>query len=244
MNKPNIVYVREDNTQSRHLAMAIFSFPMLILLSSFIGIPFIFFNAFTIVTAVLTTIAAEIAVVFIALKYTKTLQDWRSYIRLQNFNKKVFAWCIGAGIGIFGLLQLVSIGLNALGIEIGSSDTSVALSEGSAFGQTLVFWLFVPFIVPFIEEVFFRGLITKMAQSGISDKKKGRIWAIVISTIAFGFAHAQGFSTASDLFAVVWTGLIGLLSAILAIKYDSIWPSYGLHLAYNGITVLAVTLLT
>lgn len=237
-NSNNVTVVIDDNIPGRNLSMAIFLFPMLLLVSTFIGVPFVFFNIFNIVAAVLTTIAAELIVIFIALRYTKNVPEWQNVLRFKNFTFKHFSIGIGVGAVMWLTLQAVSILLNNAGIDLSSSNTSTSLSSVDGFWRYAIYYLCVPFIIPFVEELFFRGAIIGFTQRGISNEKKGKIIAIIISSVAFGLAHLQGFSSFTDLFIVVWTGLIGLINAILVLKYDSIYPAYATHLTYNGITVL------
>lgn len=238
MSNNNVTVVIDENVPGRNLAMSVFLFPMLLLVSTFIGVPFVFFNIFNIAAAVLTTIAAEMLVIFIALRYTKNVPEWKNVLRLSNFTFKNFSIGIGVGAAMWFTLQAVSILLDNVGIDLSSSNTSTSLASVDGFWRYAIYYLCVPFIVPFVEELFFRGAIIGFTQRGISNEKKGKIIAVVISSVAFGFAHLQGFSTFTDLFIVVWTGLIGLINAILVLKYDSIYPAYAMHLTYNGITVL------
>ena len=238
-----VVYVVDENLPGRNRAMAIFLMPMFILLSGFIGIPFVATNTLNITVSVLTTITAELIAITIALRYTRSTPEWKKVLKLQNFKLKHVLIGAGTGFTMFWLLQVSAVFLNKIGLQIGSSETSVALGGTEGFTRILIYFIFVPLIIPFVEEIFFRGAIMSFAQRGIKSKKVGTITAITISSVAFGLAHTQGFSTFDDFFTIVWTGFVGFISSIMVLKYDSIYPAYALHLFYNGTTVVATTLL-
>lgn len=240
-NEQNIVI--DENIPGRNLAMGIFSLPMLIAISTVVGIPFLAFNMFTIVVAVITTVISELFVIWVALKYTKNLTNWRDYLKIQKFTGKTFALGLGAGLVMFLALQGVSYLLNNNGFELNSSDTSTTLSANtSVFTHIIIYFICVPFIIPFVEEIFFRGMIMSAFTTAIKNPKTGKILAVVVSSIAFGLAHLQGFSTFTDLFIVIWTAIIAVISSLSVLKFNSIWPAFALHLTYNGITVLLTTL--
>lgn len=239
-----IVYVVDENLPGRNRAMAIFLMPMFVLLSGFIGIPFVATNTLNITVSVLTTIAAELIAITIALRYTRSTPEWKQVLKLQNFKLNYVLIGAGTGFAMFWLLQGAALLLNEIGLPIGSSETSIALGGTEGFARILIYFIFVPIVIPFVEEIFFRGAIMSFAQRGFKSKKVGTIAAILISSVGFGFAHTQGFSTFDDFFTIAWTGFVGLISSIMVLKYDSIYPAYALHLFYNGTTVLATTLLT
>ena len=152
---------------------------------------------------------------------------------------------IAAGIVMFLTLQGVAILLNSNGVSLESSDTSTTLSDNSSFiMHVVIYFVCVPFIIPFVEELFFRGMVMSVFVNAISNPKTGRILAVVVSSVIFGLVHFQGFSTFTDLFMIVWTGIIGVVGALSVLKFNSIWPAFALHMAYNGITVLLTSLLS
>ena len=232
----------ESNVRGRNLAMALFSLPLLLIVSTAVGLPFILLGLFSIPVAVLTTVVAELLVIFIGLKYTGALSDWRQTLRLQNFTWKSSFIGVAAGALLWLILQGLAMGLSALGVDISSSETSTTLSSLSGFWRVLVFFAFVPVVIPFIEELFFRGAVLSFAMRGISGKKAA-VWGIILSSVVFGMVHFQGFSSATDVFIVVWTGVIGAVNAIFALKCKSIYPAFFIHFTYNGITVLLSALM-
>lgn len=234
----------EKNYKARNLAMSIFSLPLLLLVSTALVLPVLILGWFSFSAGIVLTIAAEIIVVFIALAYTGSLKNIRQKLRLTNFTWK--SVLLGFGLGIIGyiLLQLLAYGFGALGFGLESSDTSVSLGGLAGWERLILLYFAAPFLVPFIEEVFFRGYALGFAQDAFESKKKGIIWGLIISTIAFGLAHYQGLSGFNDIFLMCWTGAIGLTNALLMIRFNSIFPGFALHVSYNGITVLMTILAT
>lgn len=83
------------------------------------------------------------------------------------------------------------------------------------------------FIVPYAEELLYRGVIMGRLKDAFGSKK-----AIIISAILFGLAH---WNLAQFLFAIV----VGLALAYFADKNQSIIPAYLGHVASNLIAIAA-----
>jgi membrane protease YdiL (CAAX protease family) len=86
--------------------------------------------------------------------------------------------------------------------------------------------LVVSTLVPFAEELFFRGLGVR------SLLPLGRVAAIVGSALVFSLAHGI-------LVGIPALGFFGLLLAWLRLRTESLWPCVIAHSAYNGLGVLA-----
>lgn len=230
--------VIEKNYKARSLAMSIFSLPLLLLVSALLVVPVVLLNVFSFGVGILLTIAAEIIVIFVALAYTGNLKNIRQKLRLQNFTWK--SVLLGFGLGLIGyiVLQLLAYGFGEIGFGLESSDTSVSLTGLAGWERWLLLYFAAPFLVPLIEEIFFRGYALGFAQDAFESKRKGIIWGLIISTVAFALAHYQGLDGFNDIFLMCWTGLIGLTNALLMIRYNSIFPGFALHVGYNGLTVV------
>jgi membrane protease YdiL (CAAX protease family) len=81
-------------------------------------------------------------------------------------------------------------------------------------------------LVPFTEELFFRGLGVRVLRF------LGPIVAVVGTAIVFSLAHGI-------LVAVPALGFFALLLGWLRVRTDSVWPCVIAHALYNGIGVLA-----
>lgn len=134
----------------------------------------------------------------------------------------VFAVCIFFGM-VFGLGETNNYFiafLEKLGVE-----TSVTkLPEKSVFGVIVVI-VFVCIIPALCEEYIFRGVILK------SLVPCGELFAIIISSLLFSFYHMNAEKT-------VYQFLAGVLFSLLAIKSNSILPSFFAHFLNNFIVVI------
>lgn len=235
--------VIEKNYPLRNGVIGFASFPLLMLFSVVFVIPFVFLNAFTFSTGLLLTIAAEIITILVALKYTDSLKDWRTKLRLRNFTWKTLAFGFGLGIFMYLLLQALAILSANLGFPVQSSETSVSLGGLAGWERVLLLYIAAPFIVPMIEEIFFRGYTMGFIQDAFKNPKLGAWIGVIVSSVVFGLAHVQGFSSYGDIFLVCWTTIIAVVNALLMLKFKSLYPSFALHMGYNGITVLSTIFL-
>lgn len=85
--------------------------------------------------------------------------------------------------------------------------------------------IFTTILAPIIEEIVFRGWILKALQ------KYGNIVAITLSSLAFGIYHGTATQSVPAIF-------IGVIFAILTIKYKSIVPSIIVHLLSNTLSIV------
>lgn len=240
-NKDNVknqrVVIVKDYPMRNRL-MGIFSFPMLILLSTLLSFPVILLTNLGISLAVLITALSEVLIIFFALYYTDKLHGWRDHLRIHNFKWKNFFIGFSTGMLLFIGLQFFAFLLNLLGGGIKDSDTSSSLTSMNGPEKWVILLLFVPIIIPFIEEVFFRGYTLFFVKDSFANAKKGKWWGIIISSLAFSLAHFQGASSVNDIFLVVWIFVIAIVHSFLVLKTDSIYTSFASHFAYNGFTVV------
>lgn len=146
---------------------------------------------------------------------------------------------IGAAIGLIALggLQLLSNILASADMPIESSETSQMLGDS---GSWIILALVVPIIGPFVEELFFRGYIQGFLSYPNVKKGVSSIVALIVSSLLFSLVHLQGLSTLSDVFVLIWTFLLGLTFGLTYLKTGKITMSITAHIAYNGLTVLAM----
>lgn len=81
-------------------------------------------------------------------------------------------------------------------------------------------------LVPFTEELFFRGLGVRVLRF------LGPIVAVVGTALVFSLAHGI-------LVAIPALGFFALLLGWLRVRTDSVWPCVIAHASYNGIGVIA-----
>lgn len=102
-----------------------------------------------------------------------------------------------------------------------------ALTPGSSV-LALLMLASVALIVPFIEELFFRGaLFSPLVRGGAP------LVAMLTTSVAFALAHQEPRNWAPLL-------LVALVLAELRLRGGSIWPGVALHAAFNGITLVFV----
>jgi len=88
--------------------------------------------------------------------------------------------------------------------------------------------LMVVALGPFVEELVFRGVILRAAESRV-----GAGWAIVLQAALFAAYHLTPW-------LIVPSFVLGLACGWLAWQRRSLWPAIALHALYNGVAVAAV----
>lgn len=229
-----------------NILIAVMAFPLMGVLSVAIYNPLSQIGVNGITAAVLITVLAEILVIILALVLTGKMKQWRDTLYLKNFRFKNVAMGFFVGLSLFVILQAVSIGISMSGGKIESSNTSSDLEAIDGFTKYIVLFFIVPFIVPLVEELFFRGVIFGFFnKSGIQSKKLSLIVGMLLSAIMFGTAHFQGFDSPTGVFVVFLTATIGAVNCWLVYKTDSIYTAYACHAGYNlatsGLMLLAMS---
>ena len=139
-------------------------------------------------------------------------------------------WVIILMIVIFGVNAFYSFLITILHLNVQTNDQLILQQSKVAPLSTYATLFAAVFIAPFCEEVFFRGFVFPGLRHGMPLG-----WAIVISSLLFGVAHADPGS-----FPVLF--VIGLALAFLRWRTQSIWPCIMLHMLNNGIAALVIVL--
>ena len=139
-------------------------------------------------------------------------------------------WVIILMIVIFGINAFYSYLITILHLNVQTNDQLILQQSKVAPLSTYATLFAAVFIAPFCEEVFFRGFVFPGLRHGMS-----LVWAIIISSLLFGVAHADPGS-----FPVLF--VIGLALAFLRWRTQSIWPCIMLHMLNNGIAALVIVL--
>ncbi|NLE26274.1 MAG: CPBP family intramembrane metalloprotease [Clostridiaceae bacterium] len=95
---------------------------------------------------------------------------------------------------------------------------------------TIVQLLSVVIVAPILEEILYRGLIMKSLQRGMPV-----IIALLIQAVLFGLMHGQ-------LVWICYATFLGILLAVIKLKYKSLYPSILLHLAFNTANYILIPL--
>jgi len=93
---------------------------------------------------------------------------------------------------------------------------------------TLVQILSVVLVAPILEEILYRGLIMKSLQRGMPV-----IIALFIQAVSFGLMHGQ-------LIWICYATFLGILLAVIKLKYKSLYPAILLHLSFNAANYILI----
>lgn len=124
-------------------------------------------------------------------------------------------------IGFSGLVNLAEM-------DVATAETLNNLVLNGSLFMTLIS---VGVVVPFCEEVVFRGSILKNLTSNISLK-----WAVVIQALCFSLYHM-------NIVQAVPTFMLGLLAGIAVVYTNSIWSAVIIHIVNNSLAVITSHLL-
>jgi membrane protease YdiL (CAAX protease family) len=233
-NPQKVVVVKDYDVRRRIVALTIL--PAVFFASLIVGIPVIALiginnaNDIPFWVALSMTIVAELAVIVWGIIFSGFGKKWATYLKLNNFKWKYLLLGVIAGQVFYWGLQLLAWIAELTGNPVSSSDTSKSLGSVGGVLGTVILVLFVPFIVPFIEEVLFRGVIVSSLQN---SKWKATWISVVVSAITFGVLHIQGFGSFTDFAIAIWITLMGGAFAYLYIKTQSLWTSIAAHSVYN-----------
>jgi len=154
-----------------------------------------------------------------------TVKHLTQVIHIKTIGSIVF---LGIGLQLFTNLFMQAVYM----IMPGALEEYAALVETVGIGQANVVSLLATVILaPIVEEIMFRGVTMRLARKAGA----GFIVANLIQAVAFGIYH---FNWIQGIYATV----LGLVLGYVAYKYDSIYPSILLHLAYNfAATILSAS---
>lgn len=100
----------------------------------------------------------------------------------------------------------------------------MALAEDAAGATVVVVGVVV--VAPFVEEMYFRGLLLRALWG-----RMGRVLTVALSAVLFGLAHVQLL----QLPALV---VFGLVAGTLVVATRRLAPAMWAHAAFNGVTVV------
>jgi len=95
-------------------------------------------------------------------------------------------------------------------------------------------------VAPFGEEVLFRSFATTAWARGLGERR-----GLVLGALFFAFAHVITVTgaTAGDAFGLAVVAFVGRIPVALALGWlflrrGTIWASFGLHAAFNGVLLV------
>jgi uncharacterized protein len=153
----------------------------------------------------------------------------------EDFGLRIQARDIGPGLAAGVLSQLVLIPLLYIPVHLFVPDVDVAekakeVTDLAQGGGIAVIAVCIILGAPFVEELFFRGLLQRSV-----GRRLGPRWAIAVSAVTFGLAHFQ---------PVQLLGLVafGVVLGVLASRAGRLGPSLVAHMAFNATTVVVLLL--
>lgn len=159
------------------------------------------------------------------------------FLKIDEFRRQDLMVGMKLGAAMWLGLQVIKVLAVFSGIHVDPSTTTSTLASTSGLWYVFIFLFCVPVLVPFVEELLFRGALSSVFESVLSPHAASILF-VVVSTFWFGLAHFQGAASITDLLVVAWTATIGLVNCLLVLRQKTIWGAFGLHMAHNGITVV------
>ncbi|MEX2393405.1 MAG: type II CAAX endopeptidase family protein [Actinomycetota bacterium] len=161
--------------------------------------------------------------------YLKGSRSFRTDFGLQWERFDIFRGIVTG----FGTLILIAIVVAALGANVG--DPTISELEPDGAFQVLLFGFALVVGAPIVEEIFFRGLFLRAA-----ERRFGTFGAVVFVTTVFTVLHVPQRMELGFVLAFVPIFTIGLLFALLAVRYRRLGPGIAAHMTFNGIAFLAL----
>ncbi len=146
----------------------------------------------------------------------------------KAFTGKNVLFLVLLGIFIQGFLN-VALGLIFMVLPSGVVESYQALSNVLSADTLIIIASVVA--APLCEEVLMRGIALHYGRKYMNDTA-----AVIISSVAFGCMH---FGNATAGFAgafiqVIYATLIGVILALVTIKFKTLWASIFVHFVVNG----------
>lgn len=146
-------------------------------------------------------------------------------------------WLKGVFLGIF-FVPVILLATWVIGVIISLVNPEgrapqVALEILSRLrGEGILFWvllLSIVFIVPYVEEMLFRGFL-----QGFFNGLVHPTLSIVLTSAAFALFHYSPSQKSSNFEIMIGLFVFSLLSSKIRIKEDSIYASIGMHGGFNA----------
>lgn len=155
--------------------------------------------------------------------------------------KKLIAWKFNKwdpliGILFTGVFLLISFAITQIFNDFFTSfqdkelgNTGVATSAQGGWQVLIILGVCIG--APVVEEIFFRGLLLKVA-----IEKFKPFLAILISSLMFGLMHIQPTLEAS-IFTVISTTMVGIGLAVLRLISRRLGPAVWAHIIFNTVNL-------
>jgi uncharacterized protein len=151
---------------------------------------------------------------------------------------------LGIGVGLGSQLILLPVLYIPVRVLVPHLDQQLGqpaqhLTGGAHGGGLVVLAAFVILGAPFVEELFFRGLLLRSLEKtkGISSlgRRAAPTVAVLVSAVAFGLAHLE-------LLQLLGLTAFGVVLGVLAERWRRLGPGIVAHATFNAITVVVLAL--
>ena len=149
-------------------------------------------------------------------------KDLTEYLKFEKVGFVGGLLCILAGLGVVLLGNYPAIFVSNIFSSFGYDTSSAYISQADSLEAILLEIAVVAVLVPFMEEMVFRGVILS------SLRKYGVGFSIVASALVFGLAH---MSVSNVVFATI----AGLVFGFLYAKTNNLWLTVIVHALNNFI---------
>ena len=139
---------------------------------------------------------------------------------------KIYRAEIGA-VDAVPVLGGILVAVVWLGVKAESSPLTIADILGPVSGSAVILWICfrifgTVFLVPFIEEMFFRGYLLRRLNFG---GRAGKMTALAVTSVLFGALHSNLWLAAAS----------GLLFGLLALRRGRVFDAVAAHTISNAI---------
>ena len=248
-SKPTKVVVRDNEARLR--AAAYFSLPLLFIVAIVFTIPLlIIYQLETPPTTPLlvATGLTQLAVLALVIWWAGERNSWRDTLGLKNYSHRTLLMGGAIGLAFFLVLQGFSTLLPRMGVEVGNSDTTDLFAALPGVERVLVLFLGVSFLVPIIEELYFRGYVLGFLVKGRGLEERPRrdralLLPVFFSAAMFSLVHFQGLGQLIDFVVLGYTFLFAATIAYYRIATGCLYPAIAAHVIYNGCSAVAIMFL-
>ena len=145
---------------------------------------------------------------------------------------------LGAAAGVAAQVVLVPVVAFLLRPLLGEPDVSGPVEDlvDSAEGIAVAgLFLFVAVGAPFVEELFFRGLVLRALQ-----RRLGAVAAVIGSSVLFGLAHPQDLPGDALALLMISLAMLACLFGALVVRTGRLGPAIVAHAVFNTWTLVSV----
>jgi hypothetical protein len=164
--------------------------------------------------------------------------DWRA-MGIVALDRLAVIRMAGGALWAVPVILVTAVVANILLAIFPVTPTSPLPPTGTMVGFILSF-VAGALVAPFGEEILFRGFATTAWVRGMGPRR-----GLIVGALFFAFAHVLtiGGASAGDAFELALVAFLGRIPVALAlgwlfVRRGTIWASFGLHAAFNGLLLI------